>query len=371
MPLTTTLITLIALMVFIYAGYPFLLILFSAFKKEKEYNSDYLPTISLIIACHNEEEIISEKIKNSLELDYPKDKLEIIVFSDGSTDRTAEIIKNYRDKGIKLIDFPSHPGKTICQNESVKQANGEIIVFSDANSLYEKSAIKELVKPFSDEKVATVLGSLKYVQDLKEYNQENLYWIYESVLKTAESKLGMILGANGAIYAIRKKHYQDLPAWVISDFIEPLKLNEKKLKTVYRSQALAYEKAPISSFSRKTRIILRSMSSLTQIKSLFNPFKYPKISTSLFWHKLMRWLSPVWLIAILIINIILVLNYPEIAWTKSILILQAVFYTLSILGKYIKILKPFNYFVTINIASLLALLLALTGSRQSTWELRK
>lgn len=364
-------------MVFIYAGYPFLVLFFSAFKKNKEYsvdnlnNVDSLTTVSLIIACHNEEGVIAEKIENSLELDYPKDKLEIIVFSDGSTDRTAEIVKGYSEKGIKLIEFPSHPGKTICQNESVKQASGEIIVFSDANSLYEKTALKELVKPFNNEKVGTVVGALKYVQDLKEYNQENLYWIYESVLKTAESKLGMILGANGAIYALRKKHYQDLPAWVISDFIEPLKLNEKKLKTIYNPQAVAYEKAPLSSFSRKVRIILRSMSSLSQIKVLFNPFKYFSISTSLFWHKLMRWLSPLWLIAILITNIILVLNYPEIDWAKSILILQAVFYTLAIFGKILKPLKPFTYFVIINLASLTALLLALTGSRQTIWQVRK
>jgi cellulose synthase/poly-beta-1,6-N-acetylglucosamine synthase-like glycosyltransferase len=377
MSLTTTLIILIALTFFIYAGYPFLVLFFSAFKKSKEYgvdnlnNIDNLPTVSLIIACHNEEEIIAEKIENSLELNYPKEKIEIIVFSDGSTDKTAEIVKSYEDKGIKLIEFPSHPGKTICQNESVKEAGGEIIVFSDANSLYEKTAVKELVKPFSDEKVGTVVGALKYVQDLKEYNQENLYWLYESVLKTAESKLGMILGANGAIYALRKKQYQTLPAWVISDFIEPLKLNEKKLKTIYRPQAIAYEKAPLSSFNRKVRIILRSMSSLTQIKNLFNPFKHCAIFTSLLWHKLMRWLSPVWLISILIINITLVINYPSIEWVKSILILQAVFYTLAIFGKILKPFKPFTYFVTINLASLIALLLALTGSRQTTWKTRK
>jgi cellulose synthase/poly-beta-1,6-N-acetylglucosamine synthase-like glycosyltransferase len=372
--LTTTLIILIALMVFIYAGYPFLVLFFSAFKKNRKYNLDSfstLPTVSLIIACHNEEGVIGEKIENSLELDYPADKLEIIVFSDGSTDKTAEIVKSYEDKSIKLIEFPSHPGKTICQNESVKQANGEIIVFSDANSLYEKTAIKELLKPFSNEKVGTVVGVLKYVQDLKEYNQENLYWVYESILKIAESKLGMILGANGAIYALRKKHYQDLPAWVISDFIEPLKLNEKNLKTVYRPQAVAYEKVPISSFSRKVRIILRSMSSLSQIKALFNPFKHCSIFTSLFWHKLMRWLSPLWLIAILIINIILVLKYPEIEWARSILILQVVFYTLAIFGKFLKPLKPFTYFVIINLASFTALLLTLAGSKQVTWKVRE
>ncbi|MFP4514861.1 MAG: glycosyltransferase family 2 protein [Parcubacteria group bacterium] len=358
-------------MIFIYAGYPFLILFFSAFRRDKKYADDYFPLISLIIACHNEEEIIADKIENSLELDYPKDKLEIIVFSDGSTDKTVEIVKSYEDKGIKLIDFPSHPGKTICQNESVKQASGEVIVFSDANSLYEKIAIKELIKPLNDKKVGTTVGALKYVNDIGEYNQENLYWTYESVLKTAESKLGMILGANGAIYALRRENYYNLAEWVISDFIEPLKINEKKLKTIYRPQAIAYEKAPKSSFNRKVRIILRSISSLSQIKSLFNPFKHPALSFSLFWHKIMRWLSPVWLLAIIVINIILYYRHPEIEWIKTILIMQAIFYTLAILGKYIKILKPFNYFVIINLASLLALLLALSGSKQVTWETRK
>ena len=353
---------------FTYTGYPILLLLLSLFKKNKASYSQYIPTISLIIACHNEEKVIEEKILNSLNLDYPKDKLEIIIFSDGSTDKTEDIIKKYEEKGIKLLSFPNHPGKTICQNKSVERAKGEIIVFSDANSMYKRDVIIKLIKPLQDKKNGVTVGCLKYGKEINSNSGESSYWNYENLLKKTESQLGMLLGANGAIYAIRKRDYIPLKSWVISDLTEPLKINLKKLSTVYCPEAIAYEEPPKSNLKRKTRIILRSLNSLPEYISLLNVFKYKQLSFALFWHKLMRWLSPLWLIIVFILNLAIVLQIESSTIFSLMLYLQIVSYVLAILGRYIKILKPLNYFLQVNLASLIAIVLAIRGKKQITWK---
>lgn len=369
MILEILLIISITILIFTYLGYPILLLLLSLFKKNKANCSMYFPTVSLIIACHNEENVIEKKILNTLKLNYPKEKLEIIIFSDGSTDNSEEIIKKYNNQNIKLLAFPNHPGKTICQNESVKCAKGEIIVFSDANSMYEKDAVIELIKPLQDKKNGVTVGCLRYKKEFTNNKEENSYWNYENLLKKIESRLGMLLGANGAIYAIRKKDYIPLKPWVISDLTEPLKINLKKFKTVYCSKAIAYENPPNSNLKRKTRIILRSLNSLSEYISLLNIFKYKQLSFALFWHKLMRWLSPLWLILAFFLNLAIVLNSEHLTVFLLILCIQIALYLLGILGRYIKILKPLNYFLVVNLASLIALFLAISGKKQITWKI--
>jgi cellulose synthase/poly-beta-1,6-N-acetylglucosamine synthase-like glycosyltransferase len=197
----------ILLLFYTYFGHPILLFFLSLFKKNNiVYLDGYLSSVSIIIAAYNEEKVIEDKINNTFEIDYPKDKFEIIVFSDASTDKTDEIVGRYQEKGVKLLRIEGKKGETYCQNKAVEIAKGKIIVFSDANSIYQKDAIKKLVRNFKDEQVGCVSGELKYIsgKDInRDNNSEGIYWKYEKILKRLESKISSLVGANGAVYAVR------------------------------------------------------------------------------------------------------------------------------------------------------------------------
>ena len=240
-------------------------------------NKNLEPTVSLIITAHNEEEIIKSKLENSLTLNYPLEKLQIIIASDGSTDGTVRLAEEHHE--VEVLNL-SRMGKTAAQNEAVKRASGDIVVFSDANAYYEPNAISELVKWFVDSSVGCVCGELRY----RGKSQEVLYWKYEVMVKGLESRTGRLLGANGSIYAIRKTNYINLPEDVISDFVEPLKVYKNGQNVVYESQAVAWEDYPSQTFNRKRRIILRSLQSLQYLDTLLHPFK----NRNLFWHKGIR-----------------------------------------------------------------------------------
>jgi cellulose synthase/poly-beta-1,6-N-acetylglucosamine synthase-like glycosyltransferase len=219
------------LLFYIYFGYPIVLVIFSVFSKDKKpsLNEKYRPKVSLIIAAYNEERVIEKKIKNSLALDYPKDKLEIIIFSDSSVDKTDEIVKQYKDSGIKLYRIEGRRGKTFCQNEVVKLAEGEILIFSDANSMYQTDVIKNMIPYFSNDNIGCVVGELRYEnkktdKKSKHVEGENIYWKYDKILKMLESKISSVVTANGSIYSIRKSVYVPLEANMNSDFIEVLRM---------------------------------------------------------------------------------------------------------------------------------------------------
>ena len=284
-------------------GYPILISFLCLFKTKKRNFVLTTPTVSLIISAHNEEKVISEKLDNSFSLDYPKEKLEIIVASDGSTDRTDEIVKGFHDKGVKLYTY-DRIGKTGVQNKTVKMAQGQIIVFSDANANYRKDAVRMLVRNFSSDRIACVCGQLIYenpeIEDLNSAaSAESSYWNYEKFLKSRESRLSSLLGVNGSIYAIRKSDYVELDPTLISDLVEPLELVKRKKKVMYEPDAISTEKASSTytvEFDRKIRIITRSLLGLWSTRSLFNPFKFGFISIQFFLHKFCRYLIPFFLI---------------------------------------------------------------------------
>ena len=207
-------------------------------RKEYIIDDQFMPTVSMIISAHNEEKHIESKLDNTLKLVYPSDKLQIIVVNDGSTDKTEEIVKSF--EGIKLINL-THQGKTIAQNSGVKEATGNIVVFSDANNLYHLDAIKKLVAPFADDRIGVVCGQLKYNQGSV---AESRYWSFEFMLKKLESRRGSLLGANGSIYALRKEIYVPLPEDVISDLIEPIKIFGNGKDVIFESNAIATEESP-------------------------------------------------------------------------------------------------------------------------------
>ena len=181
-------------------------------------DEDYLPTITLIICAYNEEINILNKLKNVQDLDYPLEKMQVILADDGSNDKTVEIAKNFNFVNILSLD---RSGKTLAQNEAVKIAENDILVFSDANSIYRQNAIKKLVRNFADQRIGVVCGELRYHEVRSE---ESMYWNYEIAIKRGESRNGWLIGANGSIYALRRESYVPLPKDAISDHLEPIKV---------------------------------------------------------------------------------------------------------------------------------------------------
>ena len=376
-------IILIFILFYIYFGYPILLLLLSKFKKnDVEINEKYFPSVSLIIAAYNEEAVIKDKIENSLKLEYPKDKLEIIVFSDSSTDRTDEIVKSYEKEGVKLIRIEGRKGKTICQNEVVKLAKGEISVFSDANSMYEPAAIKKIVRNFYSEKIGCVVGELKYgvLNSTNIVKGENVYWNYDKILKKLESKICSVVTGNGAIYGLRKSIYVPLERNMISDFIEPLEIFKKGYRIVYEPEAAAWENTAENSqkeFGRRIRIVTRSACSLLRnnsLRELLNPFRYGIFSVQLLSHKVLRWFSGALMILIFLLNILLL---DKGTFYNLTMLGQGIFYMFALWGfineiwlkrKSAKILHVAYYFCLSCVAMLYGMINAFRGKEMVTWE---
>jgi len=361
-----------AVIVYTYAGYPLLLIILTSVRKKKVIKKPVFPSVSLIITAFNEELCIGEKIRNSLELNYPENLLEIIAVSDGSTDKTNEIVKNVNSPLVKVIINKKQNGKTACQNIAAEKAKGEILVFTDANSMFERDALQKLVRNFADVRVGGVCGELKYCRETgePESGSENVYWKLEKFIKKRESILYSTLGANGAIYALRKNLYTPLPDDIISDLIQGLLPVGKKSRMVYEHEAIAWEKHEPDfgkEFQRKQRIIMRSFYSLIKYREFFNPFRYGIVSFQLISHKLLRWFIPLFLLLVLVSNIFL---YGSLFF-KVFLYFQIAFYIVSLFTYVFNVknryLSMCVYFCLVNCASLAALIKVIMGKRIISW----
>ena len=289
----------VAVVAFITFGYPVLLALGGLLVRRRNHVSDSEPHVTLVIAAHNEEACIARKVENSLALDYPSQRLEIIVASDGSTDKTGDIVRSFADRGVVLREF-TRTGKTGVQNRVVQTARGEIVVFSDANALYRHDAIRKLVRNFADPTVACAVGQLVYkATDLGAGACEDSYWKYEKFMKRRESDLSSLVGANGSIYAVRRDSYVEIGEDLISDFVEPLALVERGHRVVYEPDAISLEDASTThgvEFRRKVRILTRSIKGLLAMRTLLNPLRYGVFSLQLFMHKLARYFVPLFLL---------------------------------------------------------------------------
>ena len=338
------------------------------------------PSVSLIISCYNEEDVIGEKVMNTLALDYPDHLLEIMVMCDGCTDDTAIRAREAGDERVRVIERPHRRGKTAVQNMAAEQASGEILVFSDANAMYDKCAITNLMLQFVDPNIAGVCGEVQFYSATEKKSvgkEEEVYWGYEQFLKRTESYVSSAIGANGAIYAIRKNQYDALPEDIISDLVEPLLQVQKGFRIAYEPAAVAREEIRINyirEFYRKQRIILRSWHGIGYVKTLLNPLKYGIFSLQLWSHKLLRWLMPAGLITLFISNLFLLGAGALFYW---LFMVQVFFYLLS-LGGWIahersnihshKLLRLPFYFCLVNTAALSALWLFFKGKNIVTWE---
>lgn len=381
MILSLTVITLVALFVplYVYIGYPLLLIVLNKLIKDEALaTADITPTLSLIVSCYNEADVIEQKIRNCLSLDYPQQQLEIIFVSDGSDDGTDEIIKKYCNGRIKLIRQEGRLGKTMGLNLALAEAAGEIVVFSDANAMYKDDALKMLTRNFHDPSVGYVVGAAIY-QDEEESSagsSENIYWQYEIFIKKIESKLHSVVGGDGAIYAIRKSLYLRLDQEDINDFVNPLQIIAQGYRGIFDAQAICYEQTAgdfDKEGKRKQRIVNRSFSGLMKNKTVLNPFKFGFYSFELFSHKLLRWLVPFFII--IAAAGIVALAQMEIEVFQWLLLLGILFAWSILSGKLLRgwpacpsiLLLPY-YFYLVNINSMKGVLQSLRGNVQVTWS---
>lgn len=361
-----------------YFGYPVLLSLAAKAWKKEIRKGDIFPHVSLIIAAYNEEKTIEEKIKNCLGLDYPKDKIEIIVASDCSTDKTDEIVRRFEPDKVKLSRSQERRGKTAGRNRVIPESKGEVIILSDATGMYEKDAVKKLVRNLHDERVGGVGGILKYINPSNSMvgEGEGLYWRYETMLRNKESLIGNLMAVSGSIYAFRKNLYRKIPEELADDLIVPLTINKLGYYTVLEQEAVCIEmttKNDKEESSKRARIANRNIMGLLYMKELFNFVKYGFISIELFSHKALRLLMPLFLIFIFAAGLILIQKSSFYAFFTF---MQILFYLSACAGyiaqrhlhKKSRILYVPLFFCVSNWSVLLGILKFLSGYKHAIWE---
>jgi GT2 family glycosyltransferase len=244
-----------------YLGYPLLLAFVATILRQAFREAEQNPAVSLIVAAHNEAALISNKIENTFSLNYPADRLQLIVVSDASTDGTDEIVRRCRDPRVTLLRQEPQAGKSAALNRGVEEATGEILVFSDANSMFSLGALRALVRPFADSRIGAVSGALEYEAD-GAHTGEGMYWRYEQVMKGLESRIGRLLGANGAIFAVRRELVPRLHPLDVNDFRIPYQALLEGRAAVLARAATASERAGPTvggEMARKVRIMSRAL----------------------------------------------------------------------------------------------------------------
>ncbi|UZD66502.1 glycosyltransferase family 2 protein [Marinobacter sp. AN1] len=297
------LITLLCLFipVYVYAGYPLALWLLTLGRDKVTHRvAETRPSVALIISCYNEAAVIRDKVENALALDYPRDRLSILVVSDGSDDGTDDIVKQYAEPGVELIRQEGRLGKTMGLNLAMEQVDADVTVFSDANAMYAPDAIHKLVRNFADEHVGYVVGAALYTDGDSgaSAKNENLYWRYELAIKSMESRLHSVVGGDGAIYAIRSHLWQPLEQKDINDFVNPLQIIARGYRGVFEPEAKCFEETAGNfdrEVARKERIVNRSIRGLMRVKEVMNPRESGIFAWEVISHKLLRWLIPVFL----------------------------------------------------------------------------
>lgn len=366
-----------AVILYVYAGYPLLLALVrhAGFGRAVA-AGEYEPRVTLLVSAFNEADVIAAKIRNSLAIDYPREKLEIIVISDASDDGTDAVVGQFAQDRVRLLRMMERGGKTLGLNAGVRAAGGDIVVFSDANAMYLPDAVRKMARNFADAKVGAVVGESTYADAAGgAQKSESLYWKYETAIKHLESRIGSVVGGDGAIYAIRRSLYRDMRADALSDFVNPMQIVMSGYRCIYEPQARSVEDAAESfekEFRRKVRIVNRAWRATWSLPALLNPLRFGWFSLQLVSHKLLRWLMPLFLAVFLVLSALLVERGPSYA---AIFVTQAILYALAAMGYLARgrasmpraMAVPF-YFCLVNIASARGIIEAYRGRTYTTWN---
>ena len=367
----------VAALLYTYVGYPLLLLLVSRLRRLEVKRAEGSPTVSVIITAYNEERDLAAKLENTLALDYPAEKLEVIVASDCSTDRTDEIAREFAARGVQLHRQAERLGKTAAQNAAVERAGGEIILFSDATTLYQKDVLRVMVPNFADPSVGCVAGRLIYVDpaDSGTGKGARSYWGYETFLKRHESRACSLIGASGCLYGVRRAAYVPMYNEACSDFLIATVMVEQGLRAVFEPDAVCTEETNRRAdreLSMRVRIITQTFTDLWRHRAMMNPFRSGFYAVELFSHKVMRYLVPFFLITIFASSVVLAptsLFYAAAALGQALGYLAALAgWALEATGRRNRLFALPQYFVLANLASLIACYKFLSGERYARWE---
>jgi cellulose synthase/poly-beta-1,6-N-acetylglucosamine synthase-like glycosyltransferase len=367
-----------AALFYTYVGYPLLVAVISRLRPRPVRRARFAPTVSVIITAYNEERDLAAKLENTLALDYDPAKLEIIVASDCSTDRTDEIARQFAARGVRLHRQAERLGKTAAQNAAVERARGELILFSDATTLYQPGVLHAMTPNFADDSVGCVAGHLVYV-DPGETNTgrgARSCWGYETFLRRQESRAGSLIGASGCLYAVRRSAYVPMYNEACSDFLIATKMVEQNLRAVYEPGAVCTEETNRRSdkeLRMRVRVITQTFTDLWRHRAMMNPLRSGFYAVQLVSHKVLRYFVPVLLLLILSSSILLAAR----SWLfAAIAIAQLCFYAAAG-GAWLlerlhaprpRLLALPQYFVLANVASFLAFYKFLRGERYARWE---
>lgn len=368
-----------SLIAYTYLVYPILLIVLGAIRRGPAAPRDLadadLPNVSVLIVAHNEESVIRERIENLLALDYPKDKIDLVVASDSSGDRTVDIVNEYSEQGVRLFAFTARTGKAAVLDAVIPQLTGSIAILSDANTMMDRQAARRLVRWFQNGHVGVVCGKLVLTDPITGSNVDSLYWRFETLLKRCEGKLGALLGANGGIYAIRRSVFHGVRHdTIVDDFVIPLLARVRTgCAIIYDETAIAYEETPPEiavEFRRRARIGAGGFQSIAVLWPLLDPRK-GWIALTFASHKVLRWLCPFFLIGLAAANLVLV----NMGIYGATLVVGLLLGAIALLGQYLSLGSPTGralrlttMFATMNAALLVGFFRWVTGRQQGVWE---
>ncbi len=338
------------------------------------------PDVTLVVAAYNEADCIEIKLRNSLDLDYPAGKLRWIFITDGSTDATADIIRGY--SSVLLLHQTERKGKVAAINRAMKYVETPYVIFSDANTLINKTAVREILKHYADPLVAAVAGEKKIISEGRDNavgSGESIYWKYESLLKKLDSELYSVVGAAGELFSVKTSHFHQIAEdIIIEDFVQSLKICLDGYLVRYEPKAYATESASVSireEQKRKVRIAAGAFQAMIILKKLFNVYKYPLLSFQFISHRILRWtLCPVCLLICFFTNVSLVVNGQR-SFYEIFLLAQIVFYSIAVAGwlfarRNLKI-KAFYipyYFFFMNLSMFLGFFRFIGRKQPVTWD---
>ncbi len=364
-----------ALLGYTHLGYPALMLAWAALRSRPPRRADIQPGLSLVIVAHDEAERLKRRLENALALDYPRERLEIVLASDGSTDETVARARAFEHQGVRVVAFATRRGKPSVLNEVVPTCRGEIVVLADARQSFERDALRALARAFADPEVGAVSGELLLVDEATGFGQGvGAYWRYEKMIRSAESRVRSTVGATGAIYAIRRALFEPLPSeTLLDDVVIPLRIALKGYRVLFEPEARAYDRAPASAaeeFARKVRTIAGNFQLFAREPRLLAPWSNPLWLQSVS-HKALRLLTPLLLAAALFANLALVAGGPVY---RLLLLAQAAFYGAALLGVCLRrrtrqtLLVSVPYaFCVLAWATVIAGARYLTGHQPVTW----
>jgi cellulose synthase/poly-beta-1,6-N-acetylglucosamine synthase-like glycosyltransferase len=377
--MTTVLWICVVAIIYPYIIYPGLIWLKGRLWPRPVKRRPWTPSVTVLIPAYNEVDCIGETIANKLEQDYPAEQLRIIVISDGSTDGTDDVVRGFAGRGVQLLRRGPREGKAAALNEAVTQARGEIIVFSDANSLFAADGIRRMVENFADPQVGYVTGNLRFVAgaDSASGGGNNAYMKYENAVRALETRAGSIIGVNGGVDAIRRELYVDIPRQLITDFILPLQVLGGGHRVIYDTRVASREaanKEMTSEFRMRVRVALRALQGLVYMRRLLNPWRYPATAFSLISHKLLRYGAFAFMPIAFAANAALAMRSRAYL---ALFLAHTLVYGLAVLGLRRNLPRALRaltvvptYFIVSNLAFAVAVVKFLRRQTMATWQPR-